>query len=59
MVEVPEKGLICDLLWSDPSEENFKKWTVNKMRSCSYYYTSEQATDFLTKNHLKMIIRGH
>ena len=44
MIEIPQSGLMCDLLWSDPSEENFKKWTFNKMRSCSYYYSSEQAS---------------
>ena len=29
------------------------------MRSCSYFYTTDQAQKFLKHNKLKMIIRGH
>ena len=25
-VEVPEKGLLCDLLWSDPTDDDDKNW---------------------------------
>ena len=57
--EIPEHGALCDLLWSDPSEESVEGWIPNKMRSCSYYYSRSQATKFLNANSVKLIIRGH
>lgn len=57
--EIPCEGLMCDLLWSDPTDEKFKEWRFNKLRACSYFYTSEHAANFLADNRLKMIIRGH
>jgi serine/threonine-protein phosphatase 2B catalytic subunit len=50
---------LCDLLWSDPVDESHDNWVSNKMRSCSYYYSRNQAMRFLNANNLKLIIRGH
>ena len=58
-VEIPESGAICDLLWSDPIDENHDSWQHNKMRSCSFYYSRNQAMKFLNNNQLNLIIRGH
>lgn len=58
-VEIPESGTMCDLMWSDPIEESHEQWQYNKMRSCSYYYSRNQAMKFLNANHLNLIIRGH
>jgi serine/threonine-protein phosphatase 2B catalytic subunit len=58
-VEVPCEGIICDLLWSDPTDERYSDWRFNHLRSCSYFYTSDQAKDFLISNKMHMIIRGH
>lgn len=57
--EIPEQGSLCDLLWSDPLDENHEEWKDNKNRSCSYFYSRNQSIKFLAANALRMIIRGH
>lgn len=58
-VEIPEQGVLCDLLWSDPTDDTADNWAANKNRSCSYFYSRVQASRFLNSNQLRMIIRGH
>ena len=61
--EPPKQGIFCDLLWSDPVDndqgtcENVYKF--NEVRGCSYYYGAEAATKFLERNNLLTIIRAH
>jgi len=42
--EPPQNGLICDLLWSDPIDNDHGMqqgvWAANPSRGCSYYYGS-------------------
>lgn len=61
--EIPRKGLLCDLLWSDPIDTDIgsspEKFKPNLIRDCSYYYGSIAVNDFLTKNKLLSIIRAH
>jgi diadenosine tetraphosphatase ApaH/serine/threonine PP2A family protein phosphatase len=57
--EIEQTGLICDLLWSDPSNSNNLKWEKNKTRSCSFVFGRKHATKFLDENKIQMIIRGH
>ncbi|KAJ7062056.1 Metallo-dependent phosphatase-like protein [Mycena amicta] len=67
--EPGSRGLLCDLLWSDPivnfgheDENGVPKGTTflnNHTRGCSYYYTYEAACQFLERNGLLGIIRGH
>ena len=57
--EIPIKGVLCDLLWSDPKDEITERWTPNNTRQCSYYFGIQQARTFMSRNRLKLIIRGH
>lgn len=57
--EVPTKGGFCDLLWSDPINYTINNWKPNHLRQCSFFFSPEQSSTFLTRNSLKMIIRGH
>lgn len=70
--ETPREGPFCDLLWSDPDpqvqsgEEAIKdgttatNWfTFNENRQCSYVYGIDAVKQFLKKNNLMAIIRGH
>lgn len=68
--EPPREGLLCDLLWSDPSEdkegEEGKKsskkvpmFRDNEVRGCSFFFTFEGAVKFLQKNSMLSIIRAH
>lgn len=40
-------------------DESHENWVANKMRSCSYFYSRNQAMKFLNSNNVKLIIRGH
>lgn len=61
--EPPTQGLMCDLLWADPLEENDKPSTEsfvhNHVRGCSYFFTYQAACQFLERNNLLSIIRAH
>lgn len=56
-VNVPESGLLCDLLWSDPSR-NIKGWGAND-RGVSYTFGADKVTEFLQKHDLDLICRAH
>ncbi|KAI3459499.1 hypothetical protein Pfo_016162 [Paulownia fortunei] len=55
--DVPETGLLCDLLWSDPSKD-VKGWGMND-RGVSYIFGPEKVTEFLQKHDLDLICRAH
>lgn len=55
--EVPESGLICDLLWSDPSSD-IKGWGENE-RGVSYTFGADRVKEFLQKHDLDLICRAH
>ena len=52
-----EDSLICDLVWSDPSDElnDFKK----NNRGSGYYFGKNSLLNFLKFNKLKYFIRSH
>lgn len=55
-------GPLCDLLWSDPHPdftESENSFVPNKQRKCAYYYNYDDVVEFLSKNNLKCIVRGH
>jgi len=55
--EVPDEGLLCDLLWSDPDVET-NGWADSE-RGVSYTYGSEVVSSFLKKHELDLICRAH
>ncbi|CAF1109620.1 unnamed protein product [Rotaria sordida] len=64
-IETPHSGPLCDLLWSDPSE-NFdddnnqqSEFKPNTTRHCAYFFSYNTCKDFLRRNNLLSIIRGH
>ena len=56
-IEVPDSGLLCDLLWSDP-DKNVSGWEENE-RGVSYVYGPEVVSAFLKKNDMDLICRAH
>ncbi|KAA8527763.1 hypothetical protein F0562_035368 [Nyssa sinensis] len=56
-VDVPDTGLLCDLLWSDPSRD-LQGWGMND-RGVSYTFGPDKVTEFLLKHDLDLICRGH
>lgn len=57
-VEVPDEGLICDLLWADP-EASIKGWAYNEERGISHIFGSDVIESFLEKHNLDLICRAH
>ena len=55
--DVPETGLLCDILWSDP-ESNQKSWNDND-RGVSYTFNEKILNKFLDGNNLDLLCRAH
>ncbi|XP_074333970.1 serine/threonine-protein phosphatase PP1-like isoform X2 [Apium graveolens] len=55
--EIPEYGLLCDLLWSDP-DPSIEGW-ADSDRGVSSTFGSDVVADFLEKKGLDLICRGH
>mmetsp|Transcript_39830 Transcript_39830/g.86848 ORF Transcript_39830/g.86848 Transcript_39830/m.86848 type:complete len:150 (+) Transcript_39830:104-553(+) len=55
--DVPDQGLLCDLLWSDPDKEA-DGWQEND-RGISYMFGGNIVKLFLKKHDLDLICRGH
>ncbi|KAE8731542.1 Serine/threonine-protein phosphatase PP1 isozyme 2 [Hibiscus syriacus] len=55
--DVPESGLLCDLLWSDPSKE-ILGWGPND-RGVSYMFGADRVTDCLMRLDIDIICRAH
>lgn len=55
--DVPDVGLLCDLLWSDP-DSNVTGWGEND-RGVSFVFGSDIVTKFLETHDLDLIVRAH
>lgn len=55
--DIPDKGLLCDLLWSDP-EPNLNGWAEND-RGVSVTFGADMVEKFLEKHNLDLICRAH
>jgi len=55
--DVPDTGLICDLLWSDPVK-NYKGWKENE-RGVSFCFGENIVSTFLQNHDLDLICRAH
>ena len=55
--DVPDEGLLCDILWSDP-DDNTKGWGEND-RGVSCTFNETVLKNFLEKNDLDLLCRAH
>lgn len=55
--EIPDTGITCDLLWSDPDPE-ITGWGEND-RGVSFVFGQEIIRVFLKKHDLDLICRAH
>ena len=55
--DVPEEGLLCDLLWSDP-ESQCNGWGKND-RGVSVVFNEKVLSKFLQKNDMDLVCRAH
>ncbi|THU52514.1 hypothetical protein C4D60_Mb10t04780 [Musa balbisiana] len=56
-LDVPDQGLLCDLLWSDP-DKDIEGWGEND-RGVSYTFGPDKVAEFLQKHDLDLICRAH
>eukprot|EP01027_Heterolobosea_sp_BB2_P015502 GEZU01022174.1.p1 GENE.GEZU01022174.1~~GEZU01022174.1.p1 ORF type:complete len:378 (-),score=89.60 GEZU01022174.1:86-1219(-) len=63
--EPPPSGAMCDLIWSDPMDEEEEEgnsdalYLHNELRGCSYVYSYNAVCTFLKNNNLLSVIRAH
>ena len=57
--EIPEEGLLCDLVWSDPDETVLFDFMTNKERGISVCFSKQTVKEFNEKNGLDLICRAH
>ncbi|UYV74818.1 PPP1CB [Cordylochernes scorpioides] len=55
--DVPDTGLLCDLLWSDPEKE-VQGWGEND-RGVSFTFGPDVVSKFLNRHDLDLICRAH
>lgn len=55
---VPDKGLLCDILWSDPEYELASGWGLND-RGVSYIFAEDVVHAFLEDLDLDLVCRAH
>lgn len=56
-MDVPDGGLVCDLLWSDP-DEDITGWGEND-RGVSWTFGGDVVRSFLEKHDLSLVARAH
>jgi len=55
--DIPDAGLLCDLLWADPSPENHG-WNPND-RGVSLAFGANVVAEFLNKMDMDLVCRAH
>jgi serine/threonine-protein phosphatase PP1 catalytic subunit len=55
--DVPDTGLICDLLWADP-DKDIAGWAEND-RGVSFIFGPDVVTSFLQKHDMDLVCRAH
>jgi len=55
--DVPDDGIMCDLLWADPSKDT-QGWERSD-RGVSWVFGTEVVTSFLQRHDMDLIVRAH
>lgn len=55
--DVPDTGMICDLLWADP-DKDISGWAEND-RGVSFIFGPDVVTSFLSKHDMDLVCRAH
>ena len=55
-MDVPDQGLLCDLLWADP--EDIHGWGENE-RGVSFIFGQDIVKKFCAKHEIDLVCRAH
>ena len=55
--DIPDTGLLCDILWSDP-DKDVSSWGENE-RGVSFTFGQEVVSAFNKKHDIDLICRSH
>jgi serine/threonine-protein phosphatase PP1 catalytic subunit len=55
--DIPDTGLLCDLLWADP-DKNVKEWEAND-RGVSFIFGTKIVEQFVEQHGLDLVCRAH
>lgn len=55
--DIPDTGLLCDLIWADP-EKDLDGWNEND-RGVSFVFGADIVSSFLAKHDLDLVVRAH
>lgn len=57
---VPRRGIMCDLLWADPSKRPATRgWRKNVSRKLSYVFGADRVAEFLNRFKFRLVVRAH
>ena len=56
--DIPDQGLLCDLLWADPEENQYQDYQESE-RGVSYTFNENVVQNFTKKLDIDLIARGH
>ena len=56
--DIPDQGLLCDILWADPEENQHQEWCESE-RGVSYVFNDNVVANFAKKFDIDLIARGH
>lgn len=56
--DIPDQGLLCDLLWADPEENQSQDW-VESERGVSFTFNENVVQSYIKKFDIDLIARGH
>nr|CDM81403.1 unnamed protein product [Triticum aestivum] len=59
LADVPESGLVCDLLWSDPAADGDDWGWGDPRRSTSFTFGADVVEEFCERHGLAMVCRAH
>jgi serine/threonine-protein phosphatase PP1 catalytic subunit len=57
--DVPETGMLCDILWSDPNKDIIDDFFGENERGISITFSKKYVQKFLSDNNLELLCRAH
>ena len=56
---IPDDGLLCDLMWADPEKHQMESWAFNSSRGVGVTFNERAVEDICNKLDIDLISRSH